>query len=186
MMRRALEWFGGSVLVYVVAAACSSSGGSKPSPVVDSGMGGEQGTGGVQGAAGEGIAGERDGGLMNPVPDAMAAAGAGNETVCDCPAPPKPYVPPDPIVVEAECDITGGSGVMFAEAEFPGKTAEELARVVAFVEFDYDIADKFPASAPAGYPVLMSNVFVKDGFAATSCGSSAQEHVASRVIFTLP
>jgi hypothetical protein len=183
MIRRALEWFGGSVLVYVLVAACSSTSGGGGQPV-SMGEGGD-GSGGVQGNGGEGVQGGRDGGIMNPVPDAMAAAGAGNDGdgSCEC---PDPYVPPKPTVVEAECDIEGPSGVMFAEAEFPGKTADELASTTALVEFPHDIASKVPTGAPDGYAAQSANVFVRDGFVATNCGASGNDHVATRVVFTLP
>jgi hypothetical protein len=180
MIRKALEWLGGSVLVYVLVAACGSSGGSGH---IVSGAGGE-GSGGVQGAAGETEDGGLMGDVMNPVPDAMAAAGAGNES-CECPRV-DPYVPPEPTIVEADCDIVGGSGVMFAEAAFPGKSSDDLARVIALIEYEYNIATKYPASAPAGYAAQLSNIFVRDGYAAASCGSSGQDHVATRVVFTLP
>lgn len=78
-MGKALEWLGGSVLVYAVVAACSG-GADRSEPIaldVDSGAG----TGGMMGSGGTGP--ERDSGLgdvvadaldamVNPVPDADA------------------------------------------------------------------------------------------------------------------
>jgi hypothetical protein len=196
MARRILETLGAGVVVYVLMAACSGSGGgNKGAPVAASvaGMpsaGGQEGQGGVSaggepGAAGE-VANAGMAGLLSPVAGASAQAGGATGAVCDCPEPPEPYVPPEPTVVEAECDIVGPSGTMFAEAAFPGLDAGDLTNVVAVVTFPHTIASKIPTSAPDGYYTQLSTVFVRDGFAATHCGSSGNEHVASTVTFVLP
>ncbi len=58
MLRRAFEWFGGSVLVYVLVAACAATGSN---------------IGPSDGGAGNGSNDQGDDGIVNPVPGAEAA-----------------------------------------------------------------------------------------------------------------
>jgi hypothetical protein len=78
-MRRALEWLGGSCLVYAALAACSGGGGAiAPGP--DTGMiasSGQPSSGGVAAGGKEGVS-AGSGGLLDPVPPAMAAGGGGS------------------------------------------------------------------------------------------------------------
>lgn len=175
MFRRALETLAAGFAVYALMAACSGSG-ARSSDGGTSGManaGGYGGQGGVFAEAGT----PGDGGIMSPVPDAMAAGGSGS---CEC----EPYEPPEPTIVEADCEAQDGSPAKFAVAEFPGKTADELAHVLALVEYDpADTAD-FPSSYPAGFGIQVGVPYVKDGWAAVQCGSTQISAVS--VSFVLP
>lgn len=85
MFRRALEWFGGSVLVYALVAACA---GADLDGTGDASSGGADGDGGGKsgmGASGSGGTGSGNspgstGGtsMMNPVPDALAFPESGS------------------------------------------------------------------------------------------------------------
>jgi hypothetical protein len=126
VFRRSIEWFGGSVAVYLVVAACGSYADPiRPKPSASAGTGGAatagtEGLGGMvvaeggsgsgmatdagagrssagRGSAGEGVAGT----IMSPVRDASAQEGGGPGT-CECPEP-EPYVPPEPEVVVVPC-----------------------------------------------------------------------------------
>lgn len=183
MLRRTIETLGAGIAVYVLMAACSGSGGAgQPQAAAgSSSVAGSDGSGGLVGTGGEpGDAGMMAD-VMNPVPDAMAAAGAGNGD-CGC----EPYVPPEPTVVTADCDIEGSNGSMFAEVAFPGRTKEQLATVHVVVTYPTDIADRYPASALAGYDTQLSTLFVRDGYVATNCGSIASNFVGESVTFVLP
>lgn len=168
MIRRTLETLAAGCAVYFLMAACSGSGAShKPSPVAmagDTGDGGHNGGGGLSGGGEPGVAGDFGmAGVLNPVAGASAQEG-GSSSTCEC----EPYVPPEPIVVETECDNEyAGSPTMWAKASFPGKTAEELAGVVAMVTYPDDLQGE------DGHNTVLSAAFVKDGSAIVSCGSVA-------------
>lgn len=113
-MRRALEWLGGSVLVYALMAACS--GGAKTAATsTPDGAAGEMvaGVGGAPNAAGgaPGATAEAgSGGLLDPVPDAGAQeAGAG-------PGPNGPALSYIKSVVDCE------STIMVAGTDYPAAT----------------------------------------------------------------
>lgn len=174
-MSRFLEWLGGSVLVYVVVAACGGSGATerRGDTEIDSGA---MGAGGVPGSGGSASS---DSGVladvMNPVPDAHAQDGG--IPACDCPGAP------EPIVVEAECGtIVDGSPSMWAIAEFPGKTALELIGVRTLVRFPDDLY-----VYPDGITHTAGAAFVGDGIAAVGCGTVQYPNtLALSVTFVLP
>jgi hypothetical protein len=118
--------------------------------------------------------------VMNPVPDAMAAAGAGNGSDnCEC---PDPYVPPKTITVDADCDTQiDGSSSMWAIGEFHGKTAEELSRVRALIKYPVDLYKE-----PEGFLYVNTPAYPKEGAVAVACGNvSAPGSHAESVTFIL-
>ncbi len=180
-MRKALEWLGGSVLVYVLMAACSGTGAtSKSGPGASVGSGGGVANGGHDGQGGLGGGATGDPGDAGPVPNASAQVGGSSGSGgCVC----EPYVPPAPTVVEAACDQQfAGSPSMWAVAEFPGKTVDELAGVRVLVEYP-------PAlySWPPDYEFQTGGYVVRPGFVAAGCGTvSAPATHALSVRFILP
>lgn len=179
-MKQTLKIFAGSVAVYLALAACSGVA-SQQAPQAELGAIHETGQGGEPATAPVGASAHAGGGIMDPVLPAMAAgeAGAGNQE-----KQPQPCAAREPVLVEAKCSIQATGGVMFAEAAFDGYSAEELAGVVAFVQFDHTFASKYPGAAPAEYSAQASNVFLRDGFVATNCGQ-APGHIATSVKFIL-
>jgi hypothetical protein len=153
-MGKALEWLGGSVLVYAVVAACGGidPGGSlKPRPVVDSGAG----TGGVMGAGGT----AQDSGLADAVADALDAM---VDPVPDADAQTNP---PADTVVTAPCSSTlayAGVNQDFAELSLPGRSAASLARTVALMN----------AETTEGYDhFVVAYLAIRDGGVAALCGT---------------
>lgn len=145
ILRKSLEWLGGSFAVYFVVVACGSSGGA-PEKFSDAGAGrAGSSRGGMPNAGGEdGVGGL--GGVLDPVPDAGATE-AGEPGMCDCPEPPDPYVPPEPLVVEAECDVRVGnaaSGFLYAEIERPNLPESKLFLGVPVFEYAADQAGRPP------------------------------------------
>jgi hypothetical protein len=180
MFKRSLESLVAGVCVYAAMAACSGGGtAGSPAGVGDAGgpvatEGGQPARGGAKSVAeaGESMAG-------SPVPNAMAAGNGGGEGECGC----QPVEPKEPTVVEAECE-TGATGTpsVFAVAEFPGKTALELAHVVALIEYPAGIQ-----KWPSGFVTQLGTPIVQDGSVAVGCGStSAPGANAVRVRFVLP
>lgn len=147
-MNQAFKLLAGSCAVYVIMAACSGGSGGR-SPISSAGSS----SGGHSGAQGAG--GSNDGG---PVPDAMAAAGAGAT---------------GPQVDTVTCDKTfaGVSGV-YAEKSYPGRTVAQLATL--------HVIGQFAASnSVATHQQLAADL--SDGVARVYCGPTY-----SSVIFVLP
>jgi hypothetical protein len=192
----------GAAAVYVVAAC---AGGAERAASRETGQAGAQAsTGGASDAAeagrapdgetvtGAGMAGLT--GLLEPVPVAHAAgasgvAGAvatggngqptgGQATVCDC---PPPYEPPEPEVVTVPCDIETGTDVLFAQAEFPGRTALELANVRVLVHLETEISNLWPP----GWTQVVITPAVEDGRVLVQCGARPYYPNASAT-FILP
>jgi len=155
----------GSVVVYLVVAACGSGGGSGGASGGTAGGGG--GEGGV-GAGHDGAPGGPDeGGLLdaitNPEHDAIAAPGA--------------------TVVDEQCDKTFVANTqtqVYAEHAFPGKTKNDLAGVQAVVHYHPGVF-----SPPPGYADQVWGVLVKDGAVAVQCGAQSSPSLDG-VTFILP
>lgn len=171
--RRAMEFLGGSFAVYLGVVACGSSSSDKPI----ASNGGETSTGGSSrgGApsAGADHGGMGFGGIPDPTPDAGAAeAGDGpGPTMCDCPEPPDPYVPPEPLVVEAECDVRTGSnssGLVFAQIEKPDLPDAKLWLGKA-VLIGYDAGGSWVP--PGGHDTLSQHIMISADHVAAPCGS---------------
>jgi hypothetical protein len=182
MLKRSLESLVAGICVYAAMAACSGGGG--PGATKQAGdAGGPVVLEGGQPATG-GAPHQADGaGMSNagsPVPNAMAAGGG--EGDCGC----APVEPKEPTMVESECDVeVAGSPSLWAIAEFPGKTALELARVVPLIE--YPEAARVSYKWPTGFVSQVSNVLVQDGSVAVACGSQTVPSLtAVRVRFVLP
>lgn len=171
-LRKSLELFVGSCVVYFAVVACgSSSGGEKPAAET----GGTNSTGGVsQGgtASGGSDAGFGFGGIPDPTPDAGAAeAGDGpGPGMCDCPEPPDPYVPPEPLVVEAECDVEIGntmSGQLYAVIDRPDLPEEKIVQGVPVYVYAADQAGR-----PAGHRTIAgSGISLSSNEVAVGCGT---------------
>jgi hypothetical protein len=182
MLRRSLESLVAGVCVYAAMAACSGGGAASRAPGGgDAGEavaieGGQPSRGGApsRAEAGEGMSG-------SPVPNAMAAGNGGGEGECGCVTEPA-----EPTIVEAACDQeVANSPSLWAIAEFPGKTATELARVVALV--DYPDAANTTYKWPSGFTSQVSSVLVGDGSVAVGCGAQTTPGLtATRVRFVLP
>jgi hypothetical protein len=185
MLKRSLESLVAGVCVYAAMAACSGAGGPG-SPAGSGDAGGPVATEGGQpargGAPSTSAAGEDSGLAGSPVPNAMAAGNGGGEGECGC----QPVEPQEPTVVEAECDVEiANSATLWAVAEFPGKTALELARVVALVE--YPETARVAYKWPAGFASQATSTMTQDGSVAVSCGNQTQPTLsATRVRFVLP
>lgn len=191
IIRRSLEWLGGSVLVYVVVVACGTS--SPADRVADAGSSGRSGSAGNASRGGAPSAGGMTsegglGGFLAPVPDAGASEagdGPGPET-CECPEPAEPYVPPAPLVIVAECDVRIGSassGQLYAEIERPELPEENLLLGVPVFEYEFD-----PQGRPAGHrSIAGSGVSISDATVGVACGTygtgSADPPSAVRFIF---
>ncbi len=180
MLKRSLESLVAGVCVYATVAACSGGGsaGRAPGPG-DAGDplalgGGQPAHGGAPTAA------PTETSSAGTVPVAMAAGGG--EGDCGCPA----VEMREPTVVEAECDQNSpNSPTVWAVAEFPGKTAIELARVVPLIEYSEEARATY--KWPAGYVSQVSSVMVKDGSVTVACGSQTVSALtATRVRFVLP
>jgi hypothetical protein len=167
MIRRSIETLAAGCAVYVLMAACSGTGGGPAGQQsASAGMaqsGGHDGQGGVSAGA---TAAAGMAGLLDPVAGASAQVGGAPGGVCDC---PDPYVPPEPVVVEAECEQVEGSPLMWAEAAFPGMAAQELAPIVAVIKYPAGLYNDWPP----GYTQLASTVLVTDGAVAVGCGAVA-------------
>lgn len=164
-MRRALEWLGGSVLVYGLMAACAgASGQQNASP---EGRGGTvAGSPGGQPAV---AAGEAAGGILDPVPPAMAAAGAAGEA--------EPWA-----VTTVPCDKTYdhlGMKRAYAELLLPGRSVPDLVRAVAYFEVGGDGVQ----GRPPGYEnVLAAATLVRAGGIAVACSAETGD----KVMFVVP
>lgn len=126
------------------------------------------------GGGGSGGAPFDAGGLLDALTDPVSEASA---------APP--------LVVDAQCTTTvtdGASIAYYAEAQFPGKTVTELARVAVAGQ----VAVGFQGVAyPAGYTHAHATglTTIRDGAVATYCGSEYQgtvQSVFTQVRFVLP
>lgn len=167
-IRKTLEWLGGSVVVYGVVAACGSSSGA-PDKRADASHAGRAGSsrGGMPNAGGEdGVGGL--GGILDPVPDA-GAADAGGPTMCDCPEPPDPYVPPEPLVVEAACDVQVGnmaSGNLYAVIDRPDLPEIKLLQAIPVFVYAADQTGR-----PTGHRVFAgAGVSLSATDVAVNCG----------------
>ncbi len=191
MIRRTIETLAAGCAVYFLMAACSGSGKNHSAdPVAAAGMtsgghdgqGGDDGQGGVaNGAAGESGAGEP--GVMNPVAGASAQEGGAPGGGCEC----EPYVPPEPIVVEAECDIFHDpSNSHWAAIDRPVLPSSVVFSVEVFVEYPTDFGTQFPGSyIPGSYTIQRAyNVLFSDDSIATQCGTtSGTNWVGEKVTF---
>jgi len=152
-MGKALEWLGGSVLIYLVVAACGGidpAGSLRPRPAADSGTG----NGGAMGAGGT----VQDSGLGDVVADALDAM---VNPVPDADAQP---APPMPIVQTVPCSSTLQYGSVtqdFAELAMPGRSAASLAGTTALIN----------TSAAEGYEFHVAALSVRDGGVAALCGT---------------
>lgn len=154
-MRRFLEALGSGVAVYGLVAACSAAGasGTGERASVGTGAGASFRPYGGSGGAAEASA--------SPVPDARAESPGG------------------PLAVEALCDKSDGDQG-YAEALFPGRTADDLAFVASVATLATG-----SASAPHGYSKSVNPPLVGDGRVALSCGPVAAPWFSS-VRFILP
>jgi hypothetical protein len=171
-MKRALEFLGGAVLVYGLVAACGGSGEDAHPPL--HAEGGSAGTTGVGGGSGTGVDSAADA-LIDSVVDALS------EPVQEADA----QAPTGPTIVNAPCNIVveySGNRAYFAEASFPGKTLDQLARLTAYTNY----ATQFPAGyvAPPGYRNYVTLPMIQPGMAAVGCGNAGAK--AESVTFVLP
>lgn len=152
-----------SHLLALLALACS-----EPAPTISAepqggADGHDVGAGGVfsTGSAGQGVSGETGSG---------GAPGAGGGSS-------------GPTVVVAQCDKVGPGGMRYAEATFPGRTADSLAGVVAIQE--WSTADGGVASRilPPGYSESVAGAAVRDGAVGMVCAGSV---VAVRFVVPTP
>lgn len=160
----------GGAVVYVVMAACSSS--QDAAQHAGAGFGSQMSAGGATGSGG--AAQEREAGFMGGLVDALV------DPVVEANA----ALPPD--VSSEPCDKRSplgdsGSGYLYAEHQYPGKTKTQLAALLIVGHL------ATPATAPiAGYPdVAFAAVYVRDGSAAVVCGSYASPSY-DNVTFILP
>lgn len=171
-MRRALEWLGGSFLVYLALAACSGAVavGTASTPNGDAGAPASSGHansgGGEVDAPLDMAAGKASGsgGLLDPVPTAMAAAGAGMGGASP--------VGPAQVTMTAPCDKQlkiGTSNQPVAIFDFPGETTGSLSRAKAILLFaGADI------SAAEGFIGRVQDFYVKDGQIAVWCTNASE------------
>jgi hypothetical protein len=166
-VRKALEWFGGSVLVYVLAAACSGAEGQRSA---NSGQDGGTATGstGTGGLASGGTDPTANGGAMGGTSVLDAAVDAIVDPVPDADAQTLP-----PEAVEETCSKTvtlGSYTYAFAEHEYAGKTKEELAGVRVLIH--QVMVDNTGYPLPAGYEWRESiwGNLMRDGAVAAICG----------------
>lgn len=154
---RTLKLVAGSIVVYAIVACGSAATGPA---FVESAM--DASSPNPFDAASM-VAAVRDA-IANPVPEAAA------QTV-------------GPITATENCDKTwqfAGSTYTYAEHAFPGMTATQLATVEAIASFD----SQSEVLAPPGYSQEQEPVFVRDGYAATACGTSPT--TLTSVTFILP
>jgi hypothetical protein len=133
---KVLETLGAGTLVYAIVAACSGGGGGGGG-LLDGGTG----SGGFGGSP-----------LLDALTDPVSEAKA---------APPE--------IKEAPCDIVdpaAGGNYYYAEFQFPGRSADELAQATALLHYASDAA---PGIA-SGYPWHQGPAFVRDGSLMVSCG----------------
>lgn len=118
-MRRALEWLGGSVLVYALVAACSGAPGATRQSTAGAGEASDPGVvadGGEKAAAASGgtasaVAGL--GGMLDPVPPAMAAGGSGGNPAA-----------PAPVVTYTKRAVSCSAKIKVSTTEFPAATLD--------------------------------------------------------------
>lgn len=118
---------------------------------------------------------------------AMAACGGLVEPVGATDPPPTAFAPNR---VEEQCThvmlLDGTSEWLYAEHEYPGRSAEALAGVEALTRFS---AEDHPAhlTRPQGYTHMQASqtIFVRDGAVAVMCGQRAYPGV-DRVTFFAP
>jgi len=150
-MGKALEWLGGSVLIYTVVAACGGGGNAdKHVADVDSGAssGGMMGAGGTAQDSGPGdVVTDVLDAMVDPVPDADAAP-----------------MTPGPTVTTVPCSSTlqvGPSNQDVAELEIPGRSAASLAGTFAMINTEH----------VEGYPAYSTLVAIREGGVAAVCGT---------------
>lgn len=83
-----------------------------------------------------------------------------------------------PAVTEAACDksyVVAQATMLYAEVAYPGRTAADLARVVALAT---DAPDTIFAPLPSGYQFRVVSTWVRDGAVAAYCGQGPAAPVA--------
>jgi hypothetical protein len=152
-MHRALEWLGGSVVVYGIVVACSGGPYGERAVGVDSGS---PGAGGMVAAGGGSHT--NDSGVADVLADALDAM---TDPVPDADAAP---MPPQPAVTTVPCSSTlqhGATNQDFAELSVPGRSAASLAGTVALLN----------VGQTEGYPYsAVAYLAVRDGGVAAACG----------------
>jgi hypothetical protein len=172
-MKRAIEFLFSGMLVYGLVVACGAADEKDAHPPLHA-AGGGGGSTGVDGASGTGVDSAADAlidVLMDPVREADA------------------QVPVGPTVVTSPCNIevqyTAGASLWFAEASFPGKTLNELARLTAYTSYP----NQTPTPSPTGYRNQVVLPVIQPGKAAVACGSGSggsSMTKAESVTFVLP
>jgi hypothetical protein len=157
-VKEALRIVGGSLVVYVVMAACSSEGGV-PSMIVNAV---DAAVGDVGGTSGDATGNALDA-IVNPIPEASAG-------------------PLPPIVATESCtqqapDAGTGVTYLYAEHAFPGYTAQQLAGL--------QILNNDAFTSIPGYSQSQGIAYIRDGYAAVICGSPTAQSITS-VTFILP
>lgn len=172
ILRKSLEWLGGSFAVYFVVVACGSSGGA---PDKVAATGGRDSTGGSSrggvGAGGSDSAGFGFGGIPDPTPDAGATE-AGAPGMCDCPEPPDPYVAPEPLVIDADCDvfIEVTPQLDYVYAVIPKPSALSEAQVLmGHAVLLYPAAPSY--LPPGGFTQLPTGLGFSDDSVLVNCGN---------------
>lgn len=173
-MRRALEWLGGSVLVYVLLAACAGAAGSNDRRGAMEPEGGSDGAiaaGGAPNAPGTG--GERSpdaaglGGVLDPVPPAMAAGGASGAVAAW-------------ETVDANCDKEferQGATYHYAEVARVGRSAEDLARTIVYLTTRVDAPEAQRPLLPPDYEFAATVTFIKPGAVGALCSQWTEKAV---------
>ncbi len=155
-VQRACAVFGSSIAVYLVMTACAAT----PASVDEAGP--VTGQPPPASSADDGTVGQILGDALDPVPEASAAPGA-------------------PDVAEESCDKPSGS-LRTAVHKYPGKTRNELARVVALCA-----VPTTQTIAPEGivYQHITQPAYVVDGAVASICSSPGGTTCKS-ITFILP
>jgi hypothetical protein len=173
-MRRALEWLGGSVLVYVLMAACAGAPGGSSSrseaPTAEGGADGAVAAGGVPNVpatGGEASPGEAGlGGVLDPVPPAMADAGAGGTVAATATWE----------AVDVPCDGERfdwfNAAYRYGEVLRPGRSAQDLARTVVHYKYPEELPQNQRQLQPPAYNMGVVTIpIVKDGAVAAVCSN---------------
>jgi hypothetical protein len=153
-----LRTFGGGLVVYVVTAACGSSGGGETASTRDGG----------QATDGQGIVDA----IVNPVTEAAAADSTPSAPVAD--------------VAEEPCNkrvVVDNLTLVYAEHAYPGRSIVDLGRVDVVYHFPVGVKLGLPGFAD----LASKNVFLKPELATAPCGQEATTaNIATSVTFILP
>lgn len=156
----------GAVAVYVAMAACSAA--SETREKLSSGGASGQSAGGSAGTA-------EDSSVLDAFADAaLEVYDAATDPVGDAQAAP--------IVVTANCDLewdVGAGSFLIAEAQFPGKTVNDLASVITYRKAGPG------ETLPDGYGHMSVGHYLRDGYVAVSCGPDSSGPYDT-VTFVLP